>query len=95
MAAAEEWAAAPRVLQTRRWCREAAQRYQQQAEDQQQMEAENLLLDREATKRAIDASNAQIAAADAAKQYYTEMLRLQTLQAELQIELLKKQLGKE
>lgn len=59
------------------------------------MEAENLLLDREATKRAIDASNAQIAAADAAKQYHTEMLKLQTLQAELQIELLKKQLGKE
>lgn len=104
-AAAQRTPASPVVQHNQRWTREAAQQYQRRAERHQDLEEENILLERSYTNGAIQAANATLAAADAARSFYAlgeevlreqrELIRLETTRAQLQIELIKRQLGQD
>ncbi|KAM7281345.1 uncharacterized protein ISCGN_005717, partial [Ixodes scapularis] len=93
------------VPYSRRWCREASQRFLQETERQQQLEGANLLLEKESTEMVKQAATATIAAATAAEEFYQQskklledqknLIQLETQRAELEIKLLKKQLGEE
>ncbi|KAM7303536.1 abasic site processing protein HMCES isoform X1, partial [Ixodes scapularis] len=104
-AAAQRTPASPVVQHNQRWTCEAAQQYQRRAKRQLDLEDENILLEGKYRNGAIQAANATLAAANAARSFYAlgeevlrekrELVRLETTRAQLQIELIKRQLGQD
>ncbi|XP_029835742.2 abasic site processing protein HMCES isoform X1 [Ixodes scapularis] len=104
-AAAQRTPASPVVQHNQRWTCEAAQQYQRRAKRQLDLEDENIHLEGKYRNGAIQAANATLAAANAARSFYAlgeevlrekrELVRLETTRAQLQIELIKRQLGQD
>ncbi|KAM7306611.1 hypothetical protein ISCGN_010314 [Ixodes scapularis] len=79
----------PPGIRPSRWCRTAARRFQRRSEELQECEAENIELDKAAAKRALDAAEAVISAAAAAKNYYEEAAIAQRMARAEKAELFK------